>query len=210
MKIDWQVPDARSGFMGKIDRLIGPGATVAEKRLQLYIPFLAGFAVVFYSVLVPLNWSWEQMLVAGLLTIDIVGGIITNATSSAKRWFHREGEGFKQHMTFIAIHFVQLTLFSWMFLDMNPVWVLMVGGYMMLACVWILRTPLYLQRPVALCFYALSILLSLYVFETPRGLEWFLPLFYLKLLISHILREEPYRPDNESTSQSQEEVNNER
>ncbi len=36
MKIDWSVPQARAGFWGGIDKLIGPGATKAEKNLQLY------------------------------------------------------------------------------------------------------------------------------------------------------------------------------
>jgi hypothetical protein len=76
-------------------------------------------------------------------------------------------------------------------------WIGFFGGYMLVACVSILQVPLYLQRPVALTFYALSIVLATYSFEVPPGLDWFLPLFYLKLLISHVLREEPYRPDYE-------------
>jgi hypothetical protein len=35
----------------------------------------------------------------------------------------------------------------------------------------------------------------------PQGLEWFLPLFYLKLLVSHLPTEEPYRPAAESEQQ---------
>ncbi len=67
----------------------------------------------------------------------------------------------------------------------------------MLACALVLKTALYLQRPVALILYTLSLIISLYVVESPVGLEWFLPVFYLKLLVSHILREEPYRPEIE-------------
>ncbi len=33
--------------------------------------------------------------------------------------------------------------------------------------------------------------------KIPEYLEWFLPLFYLKLLLSHCLIEEPYRPEIE-------------
>ncbi|MGF1876922.1 hypothetical protein L4D77_16525 [Photobacterium frigidiphilum] len=197
MKIDWNLPPARKGFFGGIDKLIGPGATKAEKNLQLYIPFIAGFIMVAYAYYWQFGWGWAQYLIAGLLTVDIVGGIITNSTSSAKRWFHREGQGFKQHMGFISTHFVQLSLFSWAFLDSDMMWITLVGGYMVVACVTILQTPLYLQRPVAITFYALSIVLATYSFEAPQGLDWFLPLFYLKLLISHVLREEPYRPEYE-------------
>ncbi|MEZ8465381.1 hypothetical protein AB6D04_14065 [Vibrio splendidus] len=198
MRIDWNLPSFRAGFLGGLDKFIGPGATSAEKNLQLYIPFLAGALIAAYANHAELGWSWGQYLAAVLLTIDMLGGVITNATSSAKRWFHREGEGFEQHMTFIAIHFIQLTVFSWLFLDLNLMWVAVTGGYMMLACALVLKTELYLQRPVALTLYTLSLIISLYVVESPVGLEWFLPVFYLKLLISHILREEPYRPENEA------------
>jgi len=195
MKIDWNVPTARSGFWGVIDKLIGPGATKAEKNLQLYIPFGSGILLVVYAYIVQYGWSWSQYLIAGLLTVDIIGGIITNATSSAKRWFHREGQGFKQHMSFILTHFTQLSLFSYAFMGFDLLWIAMAGGFMVLACVVILQTPLYLQRPVALMLYSLSMVLTINCFAAPQGLEWFLPLFYLKLLISHVLREEPYRPE---------------
>lgn len=195
MKIDWHVPPSRKGFKGQVDKLIGPGATPAEKNLQSYVPILAGGFLLFYAVSAELDWSIAQYLVALLLTIDMVGGVITNATSSAKRWFHRAGEGFKAHMGFISIHFIQLTLFSWFFLGLDLVWIVYVGAYMLLASATILLTPQYLQRPVALTLYGISVLLSLYVFESVAGLEWFLPIFYLKLLISHLLKEEPYRPE---------------
>lgn len=197
MKINWNVPSARTGFWGGIDKLTGPGATRAEKNLQLYVPFIASIVLLACAYFWQLGWGWSQYLIAGLLAVDIVGGIITNATSSAKRWFHRDGEGFRQHMAFIGLHFVQLSLFSWAFLGFDLMWIVLVGGYMVLACALILKTPLYLQRPVALAMYSLSIVLVTYLWQPPQGLEWFLPLFYLKLLISHILREEPYRPEYE-------------
>lgn len=71
---------------------------------------------------------------------------------------------------------------------------------MMISSCLVLMSALYLQRPIALVMYAGALLLSLYWFEAPVGLEWFLPLFYLKLLVSHILREEPYRPESEQTT----------
>ena len=197
MKIDWQLPAHRKGVKGQLDKLIGPGATRAEKQIQSYVPLFGTGVLALYAFYAELGWSIGQYVVALILTIDILGGIITNATSSAKRWYHKEGEGFAQHMRFICIHFIQLLLFSYFFLDFNLVWVLLTGGYLILASIMILLTPLYLQRPVALIFYALSLILSLYVFESTEGLQWFLPLFYLKLLISHLLKEEPYRPVQE-------------
>ena len=199
MKIDWQVQKARVGLKGKLDKLIGPGATRAEKDVQTYIPFIAAGILAYFVYQAGLDWSWAQYLVAILLTVDMVGGVITNATSSAKRWYHREGEGFVQHMGFISIHFIQLAVYSYFFLALNVWWIVYVGAFMLLASAAIMLTPLYLQRPVALVLYSVGLILSLYVFETAVGLEWFLPIFFLKLLISHILREEPYRPEHEKS-----------
>ena len=47
--------------------------------------------------------------------------------------------------------------------------------------------------------YTGALLLSIYGVAAPLGLEWFLPVFYFKLLVSHLPKEEPYRPANEVT-----------
>jgi hypothetical protein len=54
--------------------------------------------------------------------------------------------------------------------------------------------PLYTQRPSALIALLGGILLAIYVLPTPQYFEWFWCGYYVKLLVSHILREEPYRP----------------
>ncbi|BDQ37205.1 hypothetical protein SYK_15650 [Pseudodesulfovibrio nedwellii] len=197
MKITWELPELRSGFYGVLDKFIGPRATSAEKKLQLYIPLLAGIVVILKSYSSQFNWSVGQQVVAFLITFDIAGGIITNSTSSAKRWFHREGQGFKSHMSFVLLHFSQIFLINIFFMDFDFIWIAAAGCYLVLACALVLCTPLYLQRTMALMLYSVGVLLSLYVFSAPVHLEWFLPLLYLKLLVSHIVREEPYRPENE-------------
>lgn len=122
----------------------------------------------------------------------MVGGVITNATSSAKRWFHRTGQTWQHHLAFVSIHiFLVALLFrgsDWSFLAIA-------SGYLIGASILILRTPLYLQRPVAFGLYGLALLGNSYLFVPTLGLEWFLPLFFLKILISHLLKETPYRPE---------------
>ncbi|MCT7952316.1 hypothetical protein NG798_21195 [Ancylothrix sp. C2] len=66
------------------------------------------------------------------------------------------------------------------------------SGYLLGASVLILRSPLYLQRPVALGLYGLSLLGNCYLVSPTSGLEWFLPFFFLKILVSHLLPETPY------------------
>ena len=194
IKIVWELPECRKGLAGSIDKFIGPGATRAEKNLQFYIPLGAAFILVLISYIKSWGWSVTQTAIAALITVDMVGGIITNATSSAKRWYFRDGQGFKEHISFISLHFFQLVLISYFFLDFDLLWIVFTGSYMLFACAVVLKTQLYLQRPVSFLLYSISITLSLYIFKIPEHLEWFLPFFYLKLLISHCLREEPYRP----------------
>ncbi len=200
MKIDWSYPEPRSGFLGFIDKFIGPGPTTAEKRLQLFAPIVAAFALAAHGFNADYGWSVGQYVVAIILAVDMVGGIATNATSTAKRWFFREGEGFKAHMSFIALHLLQITLASYFFLDFDIQWIVVVFSYLMVTCAFILIVPLYLQRPVAMLVCAASMVLSIYVFKSPAHLEWLLPLFFIKLQICHVLREEPYRPETEEAA----------
>lgn len=190
MKIDWQVPTPRDGWRGQLDRFIGPKATPLESGLQLVVPLLAAISVWIWAP----PWSTLQLLLAIVLAADLAGGIVTNATASAKRWYHRQGQGKRQHLSFIALHFVQLTLFSAVFLDFDFSWIAISGGYLMLASVLIVSAPLYLQRPIAMSLFAMGLMLSEYWLIVPQGLEWFLPLFYLKLLLSHLLKEAPFSP----------------
>ncbi|RKF13684.1 hypothetical protein DBZ36_18095 [Alginatibacterium sediminis] len=200
MRVNWNFPLPRAGYKGLIDKSIGPGATKDEKNLQLFVPLLAGLALIGVAYFGRYSWSWSQYLVAYVLAVDMVGGIITNSTSSAKRWFHREGRGVKQHLGFVAIHFAQLALFSWVFLGSDLWWVFITGSYMMISAGIILKTSLHMRRPVALSLYALSVVLTSHYLDSAPGLEWFLPLFYLKLLVCHLLKEAPFRPQMNANS----------
>ena len=55
----------------------------------------------------------------------------------------------------------------------------------------------YLQRSVALLLLSGGILLSLYGAIPPAGLEWFPAFLYIKLLVSHLVREEPHARQSE-------------
>lgn len=72
--------------------------------------------------------------------------------------------------------------------------VIVASGFLVAASALLMVTPLYLRRPAGFGLYAASVLLSLYAFVHPPGMEWFLPLFYLKLLLGHMLPEAPFQP----------------
>ena len=192
IQINWIPPEPRDGFLGSFDKFIGPGATKAEVILQFVTAFAAGVLVIFYAILAEVGWSVLQYVLAIVIALDMVGGVVTNATASGKRWYHREGQGFKQHFGFVIIHAFQLLLVVIFFRSGDWLFFVILYGYLLIATLIILRSPLYLQRPVALILYIGALLMNCYVFTPTIGLEWFVPIFFLKLLISHVLKEAPY------------------
>ena len=196
--INWQYPPPRKGLLGALDRFIGPGATSAEIWLQIVPSVLAGIGAPVYAILNGVEWNIVQLVLAGLFAFDMMGGIVTNATSTAKRWYHRKGQGFGHHFAFTGVHAVHLFLVAWLFRSQDWGFFGATTAYLLVASVIILKSPLYLRRPLAYLLYAIALLVSIYGFAPTVGLEWFLPFFYLKLLVSHLLREEPYRPLSET------------
>jgi hypothetical protein len=71
----------------------------------------------------------------------------------------------------------------------------LVGLYLLGSAFIVLKNPLYLRRPLAFGLLAFSFLLNTYALEPTPGLEWFVPFLLLKLVVAHLLREEPYRPE---------------
>ena len=192
--IQWKAPTAQNA----LDRFIGPGATRAELVLQFAPTVLAAMTLPLIAHLQNWGWRWDQHLVAAFLTFDLVGGVLTNATSAAKRWYHRPGQGAKQHLGFVAFHVFQPTLLVLCFAPGD--WLFVAGGfgYLLLAAITVVVTPLYLRRPMAMLFLIGGWLLSLYALPAPAGFAWFLPVYYLKILVSHLLPEAPFQPRESS------------
>ncbi len=188
--IEWNHPAPRTA----LDRFIGPGATPAEVGLQFGPTLIAALGLPLLAIAGGWGWSAAQLILVGVLVLDMVGGVLTNATSSAKRWYHREGQGVRQHMTFVLLHVTQPTLVVLFFDPGNWSFVAGTFGYVTVASLFVLATPLYLQRPLALLLMLGGVLIGIYALEVPPYFEWFAPLYFTKLLVSHLLREEPYRP----------------
>lgn len=196
MRISWNPPAPRAGLAGMWDRFVGPGLTTAETWLvvggTLGLTTVIGLLSVVRQPL--LNWTALQIGVALLLAFDLGGGIVTNALSGCKRWYHRPGQGWRAHLGFVALHALHPALVAWLFLNGDWLYFLVAYGFLLVTAVIILRAPLYLQRPLALLIYAVALLMAFYLLPTPAGLEWFLPFLYLKLLVAHILPETPFQP----------------
>lgn len=194
MQIDWHPPRPRRGLLGRWDAFIGPGATITEEWLQLLGGLvLAALVSLCFVFRFPGSPSSAQVIVMILLAFDLSGGIVTNATAPAKRWYHRPGQGLRQHLTFVLPHGIHLVLVAWLFPGSPWWWFPLFYSYLVGTTLLVLAVPLYLQRPVAFLCYAWVIVLNIIV-GSPLGLEWVVPLLFLKLLLSHLLKEAPFRP----------------
>lgn len=197
-EISWTPPSPRRGWAGALDRSVGPGATASELMLQFLPAAIAAVAVPVFTADRGLGWTTAQTLVAALLAFDTVGGVLTNATSAAKRWYHREGRTFVQHLGFASVHALQLFLVAWLFRGMDWFFFGVYFLFLMSAATIILVMPRYLQRPVAFLLLLMGLFLARGVTSPTPGMNWFIPLFFLKLLICHLLPEAPFRPQTGS------------
>ncbi|MBK8020634.1 MAG: hypothetical protein IPK19_04175 [Chloroflexi bacterium] len=197
--IQWNPPAPRAGLLGAWDKFVGPGATRGEERLQVVGTLVLTTALMALLILRhnALAWSTAQWIVSALLAFDLLGGVITNATSAAKRWYHRSGQqGLRGHLPFVAVHGLHLVLVAALFRGMDWIYVVVAYSYLMVAAGVIVRTQLHLRRPMAMALWCGGLLIGLYILVPASGLEWFLPLFYLKLLVSHLVKEAPFAAKN--------------
>ena len=195
--VNWTYPAPR----GWLDRFVGPGATRAELAVQ-FVPTLAASATLVALAVVE-GWGWTtiQLVVAAVLTIDLVGGVLTNATGAAKRWYHRAGQTARHHLSFVAVHihpFILVGVFGLAgSVDGSMAWIEATIAYLFLVvgAAVVVATPLYLRRPVASLLTMIGMVSSLTWFPAPDVLSWMLPALYLKIFVCHLVREEPYRPE---------------
>jgi hypothetical protein len=95
---------------------------------------------------------------------------------------------------FVALHIYPF-LVAWLFRAGDWGYAIVAYGYLLAAAVLIVLAPRYLKRPVALFLFLGGLALDQLVLTPTPGLTWFLPLLYLKLLVSHAVPEAPFRPE---------------
>jgi hypothetical protein len=149
-RIDWTVPEPRSGTLGRWDRFIGTGASTAEAVLVLAVTLLGAAAIVAYGLLGPAHWSPLQIVALAVVGADVLGGAVANASSATKRWYHRPGQGLRQHLAFTSLHVGYLAVIGWLFQGRGAVeYVLGASVGLLASALAVLRAPLYLRRPIA-------------------------------------------------------------
>jgi hypothetical protein len=191
LAIDWHVPSPRSGWRGAVDRFFGPGQTQAAVTVQVVGIGALGALVAVLVATSGIALSWWGAVLVGLFAFDALGGILTNATSAAKRWYHRPGTR-SERLRFVSLHAVYLVILALGVLHSDWTWLLLNVAILLTFAPVIEYTPLPVRRAVALGLLVAALLLNALIRPLSVGLAWIPLLFYLKLLISHLLPEAPF------------------
>lgn len=193
-------PPVTWDYSGRADALVGTGATAAERALGY------GSAAVLTLVILgadllradPVAQAGWQVALLALFAFDIAGGAVTNMLNSCKRLYHsapRPEDGavlraLKNPRLFTALH-VHPVLIVWAFggsLAHAAIWYILLQ-----VAVWgVLAAPLYLRRALATAVSMLAIIGAPLALPLGTGLDWVVPALFVKLVLAHAVREEPY------------------
>ncbi len=168
---------------------MGPGKTRAESAVEYTGGVVCVLLLGTYCWTALSGRSIAEVVALAVIACDLVGGVLTNATNSAKRWYHRTRSA-RGRLTFVAVHTLHIAVVGFLLLG-DPAWfvantLLLLGSALLIEAV-----PAALRRPVAMAAYMTVFLINLIALPVPALLAWFIPLFYLKLLICHLIPEVP-------------------
>lgn len=179
------------------ERLVGTGATSTETALVLGSAVAAAVALPLLAWFQGAEWSAAQWLVAAFLAGDLVGGVAANASPPARRYYFRADRTRRDHLTFVAVHLVHVAVFTWLFL--GSAWEVgaAIGVGLMAAAALILSVPVHLRRAAAMLCLVVGIVAA-GASDFALGMEWFVPVLLLKLLVCYLLGDVPAAPSQES------------
>ncbi len=194
--VEWAMPPG-----AKQDWLFGTGATTAERGLVL-AGSLVGIGVVAASgALADVGWAPWQLALAALIAADLFGGAVANACGSNKRQYFGpmpEHPGVatrlaRSRLGFAALHVYPIVI-ALLFPGVSLAWGIAWYVAMLVATAIMEWIPPYLQRPGAMLLFVAAVAVAAVLSWGPGGWEWFVPVFFAKLVLAHAVREEPYRP----------------
>ncbi len=187
-------------YSGRADGLVGTGATGAERVLGYGSAALLTLVVVGADSLRadPVAQAGWQIALLALFAFDIAGGAVANMLNSCKRLYHspaRPEDGpvlraLKNARVFTALHVHPLAI-AWAFggsLSAGVIWYLL----LQVSVRGVLAAPLYLRRALATAVTMLATAGAQLVLPLGPGLDWVIPALFLKMVLAHAVREEPY------------------
>jgi len=199
-----RLPNITWAYRGKTNLAVGTQATTIEEILGWTAGFIGVVIIGFFCWKNNFDWEIWQYIVVAILAYDVVGGAVANSLNSCKRFYHSSVQTFepnyvklaKNHLFFSVIHVHPLIVslifssVSWFY---GSFWYLI----LQISVLSVTRTPLYLQRPVSMLIIVTALLTNDYLVSSPTGLEWLIPVLFIKIVYGHTVKEEPYRPETE-------------
>ncbi|GAA2247880.1 hypothetical protein GCM10010232_38960 [Streptomyces amakusaensis] len=196
LNVDWEIPPTPAGWPGRLERFMGPGKSRSESAVENagLIGCAAVLAAGVWSSGAHRDWSALELTIVVLAGLDLIGGVLTNATNAAKRWYHRQDPGTRRaRLTFVGAHLLHLGAMGLIVLPWDWTWTLVNSALLLTGAVAVEFTALHLKRPLAMAVFMTAVLVNLFWLETPVALAWFAPLFFLKLLVCHLVPEAPLK-----------------
>ncbi|MFD0374387.1 hypothetical protein [Streptomyces sp. NPDC127112] len=194
LRISWEIPATPSGLAGRLERFMGPGKSRSESVVETI--GLLGCALLLAAGLwssgAARDWSTGQLVVVALAGLDLIGGVLTNATNAAKRWYHRaDPVARRARLLFVSAHLIHLAAMGLYVLSGDLAWTSANAGLLLGGAAAVEFAPVHLRRPVAMAVLMAAVLVNLFWLPVPAALAWFVPLFFLKLLVCHLVPEAP-------------------
>lgn len=192
--LDWRIPPTPAGPAGALRRFMGPGRTRGENVVELG-GHLAGVALLVAYITNTGGWSGRsplQIVVLAVMVFDLVGGVLTNATNPAKRWYHRPAAGGgRRRMLFVGSHVVYLVAVPTLLGAGGWGWLLGNLALLLGSAALVEALPVELKRPTAMGLYLTAVLVNLTWLPLPESLVWLPILLYLKLVVCFLVPEAP-------------------
>ncbi|HTM83440.1 MAG TPA: hypothetical protein VL179_00825, partial [Mycobacterium sp.] len=181
-------PVARIGLSRTI---FGPPRTRAEAAIcmvgtALVIALLAGY--------IQHTGGWAdrsivQIAVLALIIFDLIFGMFTISTTTAKRWYHRPGpDALRFRAIFVLSHLLYLIAAAAL-LDTGWAWAMVNAGLLLGAACAVEIAPVDLKRIVALGLILTAGLINLIWLPLPVTLAWLPLLLFVKILACFLLPE---------------------
>ena len=175
-----------------VDRFFGPGHSRPDLTAQAVGGILCAGLLAWYLATAPAgsNWSAWQLVLLGVIVLDLIGGILTMSTTAAKAWYHRaDPKARRTRLVFVSSHVIHLALVALVLLEQDWNW-LVVSCISLLAATLVIEfTPRAVKRVAATGSFVAVLVLGLILAPLPEALAWFPALFYLKLLVCFLVPE---------------------
>ena len=137
-----------------------------------------------------LRWSVPQKIVIAAVIFDLVFGMLTISTTTAKRWYHRPGPAVRRfRFAFVIVHLVPYIVLVAALFDIGFGWALANAGLLLAGTALIDFTPTDLKRLVAICLTLTAGLVNLIWLPLPSALAWLPLLLFVKIMMCFLLPE---------------------